>query len=209
MPVTTIHCTPIACDPFMDALLDAASAASSPRLARQPTLPLGVFIEQLGRAASHASNASDSVPTKQHKQQHKQQHSQHSQQTPVFKPLIDVWDSPQAIRVVADLPGVSKDGIRADIDRHGICNTSSQDTTSNTDQPQPQPQSPQSHQHDQQTNTQFTLQFHERRLGRFRRVVQLPTDIDTAGIQAKFDHGVLDILIPKLPVAAKTSISIA
>ncbi|KAI8917348.1 HSP20-like chaperone [Entophlyctis helioformis] len=202
----------------MDALLDAASAASSPRLARQQTLPLGVFIEQLGRAAAHASNASDSVPTKQHKQQH----SQHSQQTPIFKPLIDVWDSPQAIRVVADLPGVSKDGIRADIDRHGHLviegetasiynnnhsNISSQDTTSNTDQPQPQ--SPQSQQHDQQTNTQFTLQFHERRLGRFRRVVQLPTDIDTAGIQAKFDHGVLDILIPKLPVAAKTSISIA
>ncbi|KAI8915112.1 hypothetical protein BC831DRAFT_487185 [Entophlyctis helioformis] len=180
MPVTTIHCTPIACDPFMDALLDAASGASSPRLARQPTLPLG------------------------HKQQHSQQHSQ---QTPIFKPLIDVWDSPQAIRVVADLPGVSKDGIRADIDRHGnlviegetasIYNnnhndTSSQDTTSSTDQPQPQSQ--QSQQHDQQTNTQFTLQFHERRLGRFRRV---------------FDHGVLDILIPKLPVAAKTSISIA
>jgi HSP20 family protein len=50
--------------------------------------------------------------------------------------------------------------------------------------------------------------YRERRSTRFARTVSLPTEVDQAGSQAKFDNGVLTLTLAKKVAAGATQISI-
>lgn len=53
-----------------------------------------------------------------------------------------------------------------------------------------------------------TLHIDERFAGRFRRVVNLPDDVDTAAIEARYRDGVLHLHIPRLQAAQPRRIEI-
>ncbi|KAI8919670.1 HSP20-like chaperone [Entophlyctis helioformis] len=107
-----------------------------------------------------------------------------------FRPNVDVWDTADAIKVHADLPGVPKEAVKADIDKNGNLIIEGE-TSSSRDYDQNQ------------------ARIRERRYGRFQRVIGLPATVDTSNIQAKFENGVLDITIPKTTEKQRSKITIA
>jgi len=50
--------------------------------------------------------------------------------------------------------------------------------------------------------------YRERRYGSFQRSVRLPNTVDTDKIDASFENGVLNVVLPKLPQAQPKQISI-
>jgi HSP20 family protein len=92
-------------------------------------------------------------------------------------PLVNVREEAEAFLVEAEVPGVTRDQIEVLI-RHG---------------------------------TELTLQgerkalssdtgawhYQERGVGRFQRVLTLPAPVDADKVQARLDHGVLHVVLPK------------
>jgi HSP20 family protein len=94
-----------------------------------------------------------------------------------FQPRVDVWDSGEAIRVHADLPGVPKEKVKAEIHNNNL--TIEGETE------------------DIKDFENMTSRVRERRYGKFARVIGLPTGIDASNVKAEFKNGVLEMTIPK------------
>jgi len=92
-------------------------------------------------------------------------------------PAIDVEDTPEAYLVKANLPGYAKDNLEIELEGNMVTikgNTVAEERSESQD-----------------------LIYQERCTGEFRRTFVLPTDIDTEQAEATFDHGVLEIRLPK------------
>ncbi|WP_373973675.1 Hsp20/alpha crystallin family protein [Chitinibacter sp. SCUT-21] len=104
-----------------------------------------------------------------------------------FKPLhgdplpaqikIDVKESPDNYTVIAELAGVAKDDIHVTIDS-GLVTVSAEVK-----------------QHDRLEDERVLRS--ERYYGAVSRSIQLPVDIDEAQARAKYDNGVLNLVLPK------------
>ena len=106
-----------------------------------------------------------------------------------FSPRVDVWDTGNAIRVHADLPGVPKENVSVEIQNGNlhIQGQTSQDKEYET----------------------FDSRVRERRFGKFSRIMALPSDIDESKVQAEFKNGVLEMNISKKPEAQPKRIKVA
>ena len=92
-------------------------------------------------------------------------------------PLVNVREEADAFYAEAELPGVTQDQIEVLI-RHG---------TELTLQGERKP-----------TDSEVgTWHYRERGDGRFHRVVTLPVPVDADKVQARLEHGVLHLLLPK------------
>jgi len=95
-----------------------------------------------------------------------------------LKPTMDVIDDEEQVTVITDLPGVERDNIKIDI---------TEDTL--------------------EISAQFNQEFEfegkdfvrkERKYGKANRVISLPDKIEINETSAKFENGVLTIILPKI-----------
>ena len=92
-------------------------------------------------------------------------------------PAIDVEDTAEAYIVKADVPGYSKSDLEVELDGNAVTIKGNTLAEKKTDSPD--------------------LIYQERQVGEFRRTFTLPAKIDVEKATATFDHGVLEIRLPK------------
>jgi HSP20 family protein len=102
--------------------------------------------------------------------------------TQAWVPTLDVWETEDALHYAFDLPGVAKDAIAVEVEDGAL-------TVSAT------------REREQKVESDRYHRF-ERRYGTFSRTVGLPQGVSEDDIKATYEHGVLEIRVPK-PEQAK------
>ncbi len=92
-------------------------------------------------------------------------------------PAIDIRQAPEAVTLTVELPGLDENDVEVEIKEDRL--TISGETAS-------------------ETETEGDYSLRERRYGRFSRSFRLPEDIDTDGIAASFEKGLLTITLPRI-----------
>ncbi len=90
---------------------------------------------------------------------------------------VDIYEKENVIIIEADMPGMTKEGITLDV--KGKCITLKGERT-----------------RDEEVKEEH-LYRRERFFGTYERSFNLPFEIDTETVQAKFEHGTLRLEIPK------------
>jgi len=90
---------------------------------------------------------------------------------------MDVTESDQSYKVMADLPGIKKDDIKVNIDGNQVSISAQTETRS-----------------DQESASSLCS---ERSWGQYYRSFTLPQAVDDAQAQAQFHDGVLELTLPK------------
>jgi HSP20 family protein len=113
---------------------------------------------------------------------------QGSNQTTAWAPALDISERKDAYLVTVELPGVETDDLQVTLE-DGLLTI----------------QGERHFAHDSSEQ-----QFHrvERRYGAFRRSITLPAQVMGDGIEASFDNGVLQILVPKAEEAKPKRIQV-
>ncbi len=99
------------------------------------------------------------------------------EESPSQHPRADVLDLGREVHVVVDLPGTRKEDIKLDL-RGGRLDIEAKPTAA-TEQPK----------------GQYTQ--HERSNAPFKRELDLPADVSAGKAEARFNNGVLEVVIPK------------
>jgi HSP20 family protein len=105
-----------------------------------------------------------------------------------WRPLVDIFDSENAIVINVELPGVTKENITLDVKENILTLKGVRKTD------------------EEVRNEHYYRQ--ERCFGSFERSFTLPSDIDPAKISANFKDGILRIEIPKIEVKKPKQIKI-
>ncbi|TCK32823.1 HSP20 family protein [Paraburkholderia sp. BL8N3] len=107
-----------------------------------------------------------------------------------FQPRVDVIDDGDALRIVAELPGLTRDEVELEVIEDMLVLSGDKRIESKMEE-----------------KGCYRV---ERSFGHFQRAIPIPTGIDLDGAEAKFDNGILTVRIPKAPgvVAAKRPIEI-
>jgi len=103
-------------------------------------------------------------------------------QTQAWVPTLDVWETEDALVYAFDLPGIPQDKVEVDVE----------DGTLTVSATRERPES---------VGDDRYRRF-ERRFGSFTRTVGLPQGVSADAIAASYEHGVLEIRVPK-PEQAK------
>jgi HSP20 family protein len=90
-------------------------------------------------------------------------------------PDVNIYETKDGYTLEAEMPGVNKDGLEITLDGHEITITGHRATEAETGE----------------------ALFRERHNVDYRRVFELDPAIDTAGISAKMNQGVLFLTLPK------------
>jgi HSP20 family protein len=98
-------------------------------------------------------------------------------------PAINVGNTPHSVELFAFAPGLDPASLDVQVDK-GVLTIAGER----------KPDSP-------DADAQATLHIDERFVGRFRRVVSLPDDVDAGAIRAHYTNGVLHISIPRQEAA--------
>ena len=101
---------------------------------------------------------------------------------------VDLWETSDAYHLRADLPGMTPDTIDINVTADTV--SFAGETKAQTDV----------------TNEGWMRQ--ERRVGKFQRAFTLPLQIDPNTVQASFEHGVLDLVLPKADQVKPRSIKV-
>ena len=102
---------------------------------------------------------------------------QGSPETGNWQPRVDMCETPEAIIVEVELPGVQREDVRIEIEGDLLHIFGERHTTA-----------------EHQRRNYYRL---ERHYGRFARQLPLPGTVDRTGIRAEFDAGILIITLPK------------
>lgn len=105
---------------------------------------------------------------------------------PVFVPAVDIYESENALTLLADMPGVPIDKIDIDLDSDQLTIRGS------VDQPE----------------TKGKVIFKEFTYGDYYRQFSLSSDIDRGKIQASMKDGVLKLVLPKAEAAKPRKITV-
>jgi len=103
-----------------------------------------------------------------------------------FNPLCDIREDENKISVHVDLPGVDKKDMHVEVKDH-MLRISAERKVENDDK-------------------KFVMK--ERFYGKYERVFRLPDNIDEENVQAKFNNGVLDVILSKKNLSKSRSVSI-
>jgi HSP20 family protein len=101
------------------------------------------------------------------------------QRTPTVSPLVDVLENDHEILLVADVPGVPRDGVDIHVEQGRL--------SLYARRARPQTEKPESH----------TVLRTEQRAHDYHRIFTLPTGIDATKIDAELKGGVLTVHLPK------------
>ncbi len=105
-----------------------------------------------------------------------------------FSPVMDIEETEKEYRFVADLPGLTEQDIGLSLTGKTLRLTGER-------------------RKDAETNTEKTHRK-ERLYGKFERSFELPVEVNTEKVDAKFKDGVLTIVIPKMEAALPKTIQI-
>jgi len=105
-----------------------------------------------------------------------------------FLPEADVRETDKSIDVAIDLPGMKPEDVKVEL--HDRVLTISGERK------------------EEKEEKGKTFHRVERRSGSFRRSFTLPMEVDEAKVDAKFEHGVLNITLPKTEKAAPKKIEV-
>jgi HSP20 family protein len=98
---------------------------------------------------------------------------------PEWKPALAVWEARDEFRMVFDLPGVERDGVRVTVNQGMLEVSCSRPQTSDKD------------------DGALQLRYAEHPFGKFRRLVPLPQGIKLDQLSAEIRDGVLEVRVPK------------
>jgi HSP20 family protein len=103
-------------------------------------------------------------------------------------PAVDIFEDANAIRIVAEVPGVSPDNVKISHENNvlTIHGTKQQVAEENTER----------------------VHRYERTYGAFERSFTLPATVDVNGIKAGYEHGVLTVTLPKVEKARPREIQV-
>ena len=99
------------------------------------------------------------------------------QERPVFLPSVDIFETPEAITIIADLPGVSPDKLNIDLRDNELTIEGEVD-------------------YEIGENEKFLLKEYE--IGKYYRKFVLPNAIDQSKVSATLTDGVLRLVLPKV-----------
>jgi HSP20 family protein len=108
--------------------------------------------------------------------------------TLAYSPSMDVSENEMQYLISVDLPGVKIDEVKLELHEDRL-------TISGTRTPVERPE-----------GTQFHRE--ERSFGAFRRTLVLPKSVDTDKVDASYQSGVLEVVVPKVAKAQPRSIEI-
>lgn len=107
---------------------------------------------------------------------------------PMLRPAMDVIENDNSITVRLDLPGLTVDDVQVEMEDNTLTiNGSIGDTVEKEGD---------------------RYHYRERYSGSFQRSLRLPNSIDASQVEASFENGVLNIVLPKLPQAQPKKIDI-
>jgi HSP20 family protein len=104
---------------------------------------------------------------------------------PFKTPAVDMTEDDNAYHVAAELPGLTEADVHLTLSGEMLMLKA--DKKAET------------------TREEANVRISERSFGSFQRAFQVPTDVDTARIHAKFTNGVLNIVLPKAASAKPAS----
>ena len=105
-----------------------------------------------------------------------------------YLPRVDMIEGEDGFEVKVDLPGMKAEDVHVDLKGGSLWITGEKHE-----------------EHEEEGKTYHRL---ERRHGEFQRVLPLPTNVDEERIEAKFDNGVLTIVVPKTEEARPKHIEV-
>lgn len=105
----------------------------------------------------------------------------------VFTPAVDILETAHELRLYADLPGVSKDSINITIDQDVLTLQGDVDSS---------------------PIEGYELEYREYDIGDFQRSFTLIDTIDQDKIEANYNNGVLELVLPKAEKAKPKRIDI-
>lgn len=97
-----------------------------------------------------------------------------------FTPRMDVYEDQNKLHFIAELPGMKKEDVNIDFDDQNHVLTVSGEAK---------------HEYKKEDINYYSS---ERSFGKFLRRFQLPENVDPSQINAKLEHGVLDLSMPKV-----------
>ena len=108
--------------------------------------------------------------------------------TTAWVPAVDVFEQPDNIRIVAEVPGVKPEDVKISVEGNALT----------------------IHGTKEQTAEESTERVHryERVYGAFERSFTLPATVDPNGIKASYEHGVLTVTLPKVEKARPKQIEV-
>lgn len=103
-------------------------------------------------------------------------------------PAVDILEEPEAIRIMAEVPGVKPEDVKISLENNVLTIHGSK----------------------QQIAEERTERVHryERTYGAFERSFTLPTTVDAGNIKASYEHGVLTVTLPKVEKAKPRQIEV-
>lgn len=110
-----------------------------------------------------------------------------AQDQPVYRPATDIYEKPDALLIVCDLPGVDEKNVDVTLESDVLTITGHQDG-----------EEPEGH----------DLLYRGFRPGVFRRSFMVSADIDHAKITAGISNGVLEVVLPKAAKAQPRKIAV-
>jgi HSP20 family protein len=105
-----------------------------------------------------------------------------------WAPPVDVFEQPDAIRIVAEVPGVKPEDVKISLENNVL-------TIHGTKQQVAEERAERVHRY-------------ERTYGAFERRFTLPATVDANGIKASYEHGVLTVTLPKVEQAKPRQIAV-
>ena len=109
--------------------------------------------------------------------------------TQAWVPTLDVWETKDAVHYAFDLPGIPKDAITIEVEDGGLTVTGTRERK-------------------EEVESEHYRRY-ERRFGTFSRTVGLPQGVAEDAIKASYEHGVLEVTVPKPEQAKPKRIEIA
>ncbi len=107
-----------------------------------------------------------------------------------ISPRVDLSETDDEVQVTTDLPGIKPEEVHVELRENCLVITA---------------------EHHEEHEEKEGKKFHrvERRRGRFGRSVWLPSPVDEQRVEAKMDHGVLTVTLPKTSEAKTRRIEVS
>lgn len=140
-----------------------------------------------GESKQQSQTALTSQPELGGKLSAEQDAGERTHERPVFVPRVDIYETEHGLVVVADLPGVSPEGLEVTLEKRVLSIYGRVEEDAPED---------------------YSQAYREYAVGDFERQFTLSGDFDINGIEANLKHGVLHLAIPRAPEAAAKRIEV-
>ena len=111
-----------------------------------------------------------------------------AESTAAWIPAVDVFETKDGLRIIAELPGVKPEQVKVSVEQGVLTLRGEKDQRA-----------------EEQTEA---VHRYERSYGMFQRSFQLPSSVDAERIDAKLEHGILTITLPKAEKAKAKEIAV-